>query len=155
MERRICMNKKDLSRFEVLTRVKNKHLTKSEAAKILEVSPRQLRRLLRRLASEGAKGLISKKLGVPSNNQVPSEQESLILDFLRRENHHDFGPTLAHEYLMEEGALKISVSSVRNVMIKHGLWHSKKIRELKIHPLRQRRPRIGELIQLDGSEHDD
>ncbi len=53
-----------------------------------------------------------------------------------------------------KGVSGFSISSMRNVMIKHGLWHAKEIRELKVHPLRPRRSKIGELIQLDGSEHD-
>ena len=154
MEARISMSTRDLSRFEVLTKVKNKQLRQCKAAGALGISPRQVRRLLKRLTSEGPKGLISRRLGVPSNNQVPEDQEKRILGFLGHKDHHDFGPTLVHEYLTEEGALKVSVSSVRNVMIKHGLWHPNEIRELKVHPLRTRRSKMGELIQLDGSEHD-
>jgi len=55
--------------------------------------------------------------------------------------------------LIENGA-DISISSVRNAMIRNELWQPKKIRALHIHPLRPRRTRKGELIQLDGSEHD-
>ena len=154
MKERISMNTKDLSRFEVLTKVKNKQLKKGKAARMLGISPRQVRRLLKRLTFEGPKGLISRKLGAPSNNQTPEDQEKLVLSFLGHKDHHDFGPTLTHEYLLEEGALKVSVSSVRNIMVKHRLWHPNEVRELIIHPLRPRRARKGELIQLDGSIHD-
>ena len=154
MKERISMSTKELSRFEVFTQVKNRQLKKMKAARILGISPRQVRRLLKRFDFEGAKGLISKKLGISSNNQVSQEQKNLVLSFLKHGDHHDFGPTLTHEYLVEEGRLKISVSSVRNIMIQNGLWHPNKIKELIIHPLRPRRARMGELIQLDGSEHD-
>ena len=154
MEERISMSTKELSRFEVLTLVKNKELKKSKAAKILGISPRQLCRLLKKFNAEGPRGLVSKKLGAPGNRRAPVEQENLVLSFLTNPDHHDFGPTLVHEYLLEKGALKLSVGTVRNIMIKHGLWHPSKIRELHVHPLRRRRSKMGELIQLDGSEHD-
>lgn len=148
------MSINELSRFEVLIQVKNRQLKKSGAAKILGISPRQVRRLLRRLDSEGPKGLVSRKIGAPSSNRVPRGQENLVLGFLKHKDHYDFGPTLTHEYLDEKGRLTISLSSVRNIMIRHGLWHPNKIQELVIHPLRPRREKKGELIQLDGSIHD-
>lgn len=151
---RISMSTKELSRFEILTLVKGKQLKQSKAAKALGISPRQVRRLLRRLSSSGPRGLISKKLGSPSNHRMLPEQENLVLSFLKHEDHYDFGPTLTHEYLIEAGALKISLSSVRNIMLRNGLWHPKELRKLNVHPLRPRRSQLGELIQLDGSEHD-
>ena len=145
---------RDLERLEVLKRIKEKRLKQFTAAQILNISPRQVRRLLRRLDAEGPKGLISKRVGVPSNNQLSCEAKKQILEFFEQKDHYDFGPTLAHEYMAESGASKFSISSVRNVMIQNGFWHSKKIRKLNVHPLRPRRPKLGELIQLDGSEHD-
>lgn len=154
MEERISMSVKDLERVSILTKVKDKGLRQSKGAQILGISPRQLRRLLRKFKEDGAKGIISRKMGALSNNRLPQEKRDKVLDFFRQEDHHDFGPTLAHEYLVESGVSGISASSVRNVMIQNGLWHPKGLRELKVHPLRPRRSRKGELIQLDGSEHD-
>lgn len=154
MKERISMSSKDLKRLEVLTDVKERRLKQSKGARILGISPRQFRRLLRAFRVEGLKGVVSKKVGAPSNNQLSLLEKTEILDFFKQEDHYDFGPTLAHEYLAEKGVSGFSISSVRNVMIKHGLWHAKEIRELKVHPLRPRRSRMGELIQLDGSEHD-
>jgi hypothetical protein len=93
-------------------------------------------------------------VGSPGNRRLPQEKIDSILDFFKQPDHYDFGPTLAHEYITEMGAPEISTSFVRSVMIQNDLWHSKKARELKVHELRPRRSRIGELIQLDGSEHD-
>ena len=154
MEERIPMNKNDLERLEILTQVKEKRLKQLKGAGVLGISPRQFRRILRRFKAEGPKGVVSRKVGVRSNNRLSDKKKAQILGFFRQENHHDFGPTLAHEYLIESGVSKLSVSSVRNVMIQNGLWHPKEIRELKVHPLRPRRSKMGELIQLDGSEHD-
>jgi hypothetical protein len=159
MKERIPMSEKDLKRFKILTEVKDGKLKQSKAAKILGITPRQVRRQVRRLLcalrARGPKGLISKKVGRRSNNQLPQKKIDEIVNFLKHEDHYDFGPTLTQEYLAESGVTGIGISSVRNVMIKHGLWHPKETRELKVHPLRLPRSRMGELIQLDGEEHID
>jgi len=147
------MSMRDIEKFEVLNKVKERTIKQVSAAKILNITPRHLRRLLRKLKKDGPKGIVSRKIGTPGNNQLSQGAKDRILDFFKDEDHCDFGPTLAHEYLMENGAI-CSVSSVRTVMIRKGLWQPKAIRKLNIHPLRPRRSKKGELIQLDGSEHD-
>jgi hypothetical protein len=153
MEERIFMSNKDLHRLEILKDIQNKRLKQTQAAQILGLSTRQVRRLEQRLAEHGPQGIVSKKLGASSNHQLPQATIHQIVSFFQDPDHFDFGPTLAHEYLIEKQA-EVSVSSVRRVMIRNGLWHPKSIRRLHIHPLRPRRTRKGELIQLDGSEHD-
>ncbi len=153
MEDRMSMSNKDLYRLEILTKIQNKQLKQSKGAKLLEISPRQIKRLVRRLRQEGPKGVISRKVGKTSNNRLSQEQTQQIVEFFKQEDHRDFGPTLACEYLAEQGC-SISTSSVRAVMIKNGLWTPNQIPELKIHPLRIRKDKKGELIQVDGSEHD-
>lgn len=154
MEERISMSIRELKRAEVATAVKERRLKQAEAAGILGISPRQFRRVLRRFLAEGPKGVISKKVGAKGNHRLSEDKEGLVVEFFRDPNHHDFGPTLAQEYLIANGAPQISVSAVRAIMIKNGLWLPKALRKLKVHPLRPRRARMGELIQLDGSEHD-
>ena len=154
MKERIPMSENDLKRIEILIQVKEKRLKQSKGARILGISTRQFRRLLREFRAKGPKGVVSKRVGAPSNNRLSLKKKGQIVGFFKQKDHHDFGPTLTHEYLAETGTLDFSISSVRNVMIENGLWHPKEIRELKVHPLRPRRSRIGELIQLDGSEHD-
>jgi len=138
MEERISMSFRELTRLEVFTAVKEGRLKQSKGARSLGVSPRQFRRLLRRFRAEGLNGIVSRKVGVPSNRQLSQKKKAQILEFFKEKDHHDFGPTLAHEYLMESGAAKISISAVRSVMIENGLWHPNEVRELNVHPLRQR-----------------
>jgi len=154
MERRMYMNQNELDRIQVFQDLLEKRLKTSKAAKLLGLSPRQVKRLKKRFVAEGAKGLISKKVGARGGRQVPEEQKKLVLDFLHHKDHWDFGPTLAHEYLVEAGSLTISISTVRSIMFQNGLWSPKKVRKQKVYALRPRRPRRGELVQLDGSEHD-
>jgi len=65
-----------------------------------------------------------------------------------------FGPTLAHEKLVELDGLQISDESVRQLMIAEELWKPKKARKVAIHQMRERRACFGELVQIDGSPHD-
>lgn len=153
MEGRISMSSKELSRLEVITKVHEKRLTISQATGYLGLSERQVKRLSRRLKVEGAKGLVSKRVGKRSNHQLAAGLKDLALGLIR-DHYEDFGPTLAHEYLSEKHGLPLSVSSVRNIMIEQGIWTGKEHRKKRIFQLRQRRSREGELIQVDGSEHE-
>jgi transposase len=65
------MSTRELSRLEVMQRLVEKRMVQSEAASILDVSRRQIKRLLRVYRREGAKGLVSKRRGKPSNNRLP------------------------------------------------------------------------------------
>jgi hypothetical protein len=153
MEGRISMSKKELGRLEMLTKVHGKCCTIAEAAEALDLSTRQVKRLSKRLKLEGPKGLVSRKVGAPSNHRLSEglKQQAVKLIF---EKYRDFGPTLAHEHLVEEHAINISVSSIRALMIQNALWVPKQMRKKRVFQLRQRRAREGELVQVDGSDHD-
>ncbi len=65
---------------------------------------------------------------------------------MSRMNHKDFGPTLAHEYLVKDHNLQISLSAVRAIMIQHALWHPNGIKKKKVHRLRLRRDHKNTLL---------
>jgi hypothetical protein len=71
-----------------------------------------------------------------------------------RERYWDFGPTFAREKLVEEHGFAMSVETLRQWMIADGLWHPKQKKQQLAFQMRLRRPRVGELIQIDGSPHD-
>jgi len=93
------MSSRDLDRLSVLQDLKNKQIKTSQAAKSMRVSLRHAYRLKNNFIKEGPEGLISKKVGAPSNHQMDQGQIELVLAFFRKPQHEDFGPTLAHEYL--------------------------------------------------------
>jgi hypothetical protein len=70
-----------------------------------------------------------------------------------RERYADFGPTLAAEKLSEVHGLDLGVETLRQWMIGAGLWVRRKDRLKRIHQPRARRDGLGELVQIDGSEH--
>lgn len=153
MERIIPMSIKEIERTEIMIQVGQKSLTQTQAADILAITTRQVRRLMRKFEEYGPTGLVSRKRGAPGNHQLPAGAKRLVLAIIQEE-YPDFGPTLAHEKIIERHKIKISLWSVRQIMICHGLWADKKIKKKRIYQLRERRAREGELTQIDGSPHD-
>ena len=146
------MSQRELTRLEVIQRVKRKTLKQRQAAELLSISVRQVKRLCRAYQAGGAAGLISKRRGQPSNNRLAEKTINQARQLLRT-RYPDFGPTLATEKLAIEG-MSLSVETVRQLLIGEGLWKAKSIRRPVIHQLRERRARLGELVQIDGSPHD-
>jgi transposase len=146
------MSQPELTRLEVIQRVKRKTLKQRQAAELLSITVRQVKRLCKAYQSNGAAGLISKRRGRPSNNRLPAKTINKATQLLRS-RYPDFGPTLAAEKLAIEG-VSLSVETVRQLLIGEGLWKAKAVRRAVIHQLRERRARLGELVQIDGSPHD-
>ena len=152
MEKLLTMSKQELTRLEIIQRLEEKRMRQTEAAELMGISPRHVRRLLRAYREQGEQGLISKRRGKPSNNRLKTEVKQQAVDLLHS-RYHDFGPTLAHEKLSEIHKLKLSPESVRQIMIAEGLWKSRKVKRKAVHPMRPRRACRGELVQIDGSPH--
>ncbi len=149
----LSMSKEELSCLEVMERLQEKRMVQRTAAEILGVSVRQVKRLLCAYRRDGAAGLVSKQRGKPSHHQLDAETEQAALDLLKG-RYADFGPTLAHEKLVEREGLKLCLGSTRKIMIEEGIWKAKRVRKVEKHPLRERRACYGELEQMDGTDHD-
>ncbi len=149
----ITMSKKELTRYEIVRRVIDKRMRQAEAASRLGVTERQVKRLVRAVREEGATGLVSKRRGRPSNRRIGEDEKAYCLDLMRA-RYADFGPTLAAEYLADEHGFPYSVETLRGWMAEAGLWAPKKAGRTRAHPPRERRARLGELVQIDGSPHD-
>lgn len=153
MDKLLQMSAKELSRLEVLQRLTQQRMSQKEAGKILGLSTRQIKRLLKRYRQLGAAGLVSKHRGRKANNRLSEEVKRKALNLLKTK-YQGFGPTLAHEKLVEKDKLKLSDESVRKLMIAEGLWKARKVKKVVVHQLRERRACFGELVQIDGSPHD-
>ena len=127
--------------------------SQKEAGQILHLGVRQIKRLVKRYKQHGAAGLISKHRGRKGNNRLKADVKKQALDVLRSK-YKGFGPTLAHEKLVEKEKLNLSVENVRKWMIEEELWKPRKAKKLVAHQLRERRSCLGELVQIDGSPHD-
>jgi len=146
------MSKKELSRVEVLERIKAKKISQQKGADALGLSVRQVRRLQKKYTEKGAAGLIHQGRGKPSNNQLPAAIRQEALNLLHS-LYADLGPTFAHEKLVEDHGLALSVGSVRQIMLREKLWVPRKAKKIVTHQMRERRACFGELVQIDGSPH--
>jgi len=148
----IQMSPKEITRLEAMQRVKDRRMSQVEAARQLGLSERQVQRLWRSYRERGAAGLVSKRRGRVGNHQLNAAVKRQALDLIEKD-YRDFGPTLACEKLVEKHGLKISVESVRQLMIVEELWKPRKKHSTKVHPMRERRACLGELVQIDGSDY--
>jgi transposase len=147
------MSTKEISRLEVMQKVIGKRMNQKEAGAILGLGVRQIKRLVKQYKQQGAAGLISKHRGRQGNHCLKEAVKKKALDALKNK-YKGFGPTLAHEKLIEKEKLKLSVESVRQLMIAEELWKVRKVKKVVVHQLRERRACLGELVQIDGSPHD-
>ncbi|MGZ2433760.1 transposase [Rhizobium pisi] len=147
----IAMSERDLQRIEILSKVIAGHMTMVSAAHVLDLSERQVRRLLERINTGGAASIRHKAIGRPSNNRTSDGVRDYAVTLVR-ECYADFGPTLAAEKLAELDGLTVSRETLRQWMTEAGLWLSRKQRRT-FHQPRLRREAYGELVQIDGSEH--
>ena len=152
MDELLSMSKREITRLEVMQRLKEKRLTQKEAAQLLGISTRQVKRLWQAYRKKGAQGLVIKRRSRPSNNRLDAGVVQQALDLIKSQ-YPDFGPTLAHEKLTEADGLALSRESVRKIMIAGQIWKPKRAKEPAAHPMRERRACFGELVQIDGSEH--
>lgn len=149
----LTMSHQELDRATVVRNVAERQLTQAQAAAQLKLSVRQVKRLARRYRAEGPAGLVSRRRGRPSNNQIAVAVRDQFVALVK-ERYADFGPTLAHEKLVALHGFGHSVETLRQWMAAEGLWRAKRRRKVAAFQVRERRPCRGEMIQIDGSPHD-
>jgi transposase len=146
------LSRKELSRVEVMGRVKAHSLRVREAAELLELSYRQAKRIWARYRAGGAKALQHGNCGQVSNRAYTAKFRAAVLKQVQA-RYEDFGPTLAAEHLGSDDGLEVHAETLRRWMKEAGLWQRQRRRK----PYRQRREakaHFGELVQLDGSFHE-
>jgi transposase len=149
----LVMSVRERDRAHIVRQVIEHRLSQREASERLGIGVRQFKRLLRSWRRQGDAGLVSRQRGRVSHNRLPEALRAEIMALLR-DKYPDFGPTLAAEKLLELDGIKVSRESIRQMQVALGLWKPKRRRVRRVFKLRDRRPRFGELIQIDGSPHD-
>ena len=152
METLLTMSTQELDRVSVMEKLVDRRLTQKQASQLLRVTDRQVRRLLRAYRAQGAAGVISKKRGKPSHRRYPKATRNKVLTVIR-DHYADFGPTFVQEKLAEQHGITLSVETLRQWMIEEEIWESRRAHLQRIHQPRPRRDCLGELVQIDGSDH--
>lgn len=149
----LLMSAEERDRSHVIRQIIENTLSQREAAERLGLGLRQVKRLVHAWRHRGDAGLINRQRGRASNNRLPGTVRRRVEQLLR-ETYPDFGPTLAAEKLAERDGIVVSRETVRLIQVQLRLHRPKKRRVKRVFQLRDRRPRFGELVQIDGSPHD-
>ena len=148
----ITMTKKEASRYEVIKDLLVKKIDGTEAAKILFLSVRQVKRIKASVKILGIQGIIHGNRNKKSNRKTDEKIIKKAKKHLHK-TYHDFNPLLAKEKLSELHDVNLSKETIRQLMIKEGLWKPRKKHETKKHFWRDRKDNYGDMQQFDGSYH--
>ena len=151
MEELLTMTTRELDKLRVIRQVLERKLRWREAAGQLMLSTRQIARLCRRVESQGNEGIIHRLRSRASNHQLTAGRLAKALELVRT-RYPDFGPTFANEKLREHHQLILSTWTLRQGMIAGGFWRPRH-QKVTHRAWRARRTCVGELVQLDGSDH--
>ena len=145
----LVMNHQERHRISICAMIKQRRITIVKGAKACQLSYRQMLRVYQKYSLEGDAGLIFGPRGRVSNRKHSNHQE-IINTYL--EKYEGFGPTLAAEYLLEDG-YQVNHETLRKWLIQEGLWKRHRKRTI-YRQRRERKAQFGELVQIDGSIHD-
>jgi len=147
------MGMKERDRLHAVRNILEGRITQSEAARLLRRSERQVRRLCAQVQAQGERGLIHGLQGRLSNHCLDKELLGQVLSALHDPLWEGFGPVFARDKLEQIYGMELGKTTVRKLMIGTQLWEVSR-RGKRHRSWRQRRPRAGMMVQLDGSPHD-
>ena len=153
MDTNITMSLPEVKKYDLIKKLISQELNGSQAAGLLNLTTRQIRRLKKKVDQNGIKALLHGNRGKPGNRRVPAKERKRIAGLIKQK-YSDFGPTLAAEKLTELDKIARSRGAVRSIMIAEKIWQPKSKKKETHRQWRQRKASKGELVQYDGSyEH--
>ena len=149
----IIMSRKELRRLPIIHKTIEKRVTQVKAAEMLDLCDRQIRRIIRKIEAGGNQAIAHGNRGKPSPSKLPQARVEKIMGVVEK-RYYDFGPTFAAEKLLECEKIEISKEKLRQLMISHEIDYPRRKKKGTIHQWRERKHCRGEMIQMDGSDHD-
>lgn len=153
MNKKVTLNIKEQKRLKVLNEVNAGNMTGQQAADLLGLSLRHVRRLLARYRQEGAAALAHGNRGRASPRRVPESVREKVVK-LAKTTYHDYNDQHFTEELADHHAIVLSRPTVYRIRRDAGLASPRKRRPPKHRSRRPRYPQPGMLLQVDGSPHD-
>ena len=151
-EELLRMKPREIKRLHLIRQALEEKISQKQAAEVARLSPRQMRRLMKRVEAEGDRGILHRRRGKPSNRRIADKTKQKVLALFEK-HYADYGPTLASEKLHERHQIQIHSETLRLWLRQARLPY--KQRKARPHrQWRQRRSCFGEMVQLDGSHHD-
>ena len=148
----VTLNQREQARLQVLNSVLEYQLPTAQAAEVLGISERQVRRILAAYRREGAAALVHGNRGRKPRNTVPEDITEAVV-VLAGERYVGFNHSHFTEVLAEREGIHLSRQTVRRLLNRCGLASAKRHRPPKHRVRRERMPREGMLLQIDGSHH--
>lgn len=148
----ITMSRREAKALHIIHQALDKKITQGEAAAIIGLSDRQIRRLIKRVRIEGDDGICHRSRGKASNHCIPKKIKEKTLR-LFKEKYKDFNLVHATEKLDEVHGIVFSDETLRLWLNEAGIAYKKR-RVRKHRQWRERKARSGEMVQIDGSHHD-
>lgn len=142
---------KAMTRQEIILRAFAKKISWIEAAEILDISCRHLRRIREKYEEVGYSALFDKRVGKASPKRIPVEVVEQVMG-LYRDKYFDLNVKHYHEKLVEEHKIEVSYTWVKGLLQGAGLVAKDAVRK-KHRRKRDRKPLKGMLLHIDGSHH--
>jgi len=148
----ITLDARAQRRLYVLNHVLTGGLTAEEAARILGLSIRQVRRLLRQYRAHGSAGLVHGNRDRTPGHRIPDAIRDQVVE-LATTTYAGVNHTHLAELLAEREGLEIAGRTLRRILAEASVWPTRTRRPPQHRSRRERMPREGMLLQVDGSRH--
>ena len=148
----ITLNRQEQQRIVIMTQVLQGEMSVQEAAAVLDRSVRQIRRIRRQFETDGPAGVIHGNRGRPPAHTLDQETRAQIEHVLSAD-YAELNACHAANLLRERNGIAVSRSTVQRIRVASGLARPRQRRAPQHRRRRERRPRAGMLVQVDGSHH--
>ena len=148
----VTLSQKEQQRLRVISEVAAGRWSVAEAAQILHLSERHVRRLRSGFEREGAAAFMHGNRGQPPPWRISDELRARVSE-LGRGRYAACNDTHLQELLLREAGILLSRSSVRRIRRQAGQKPKQRHRPPRHRSRRDRRPQEGILLQVDGSRH--
>lgn len=150
----IVMSKTELKRLYLVKKAIAGEVSQVEIAEALDLSERQIRRIVKRVKEKGDEGVVHGLRGVESNRRYDEVFKGKVIGIYKKK-YGDFGPTFASEKLDGLEETKLSKETLRKWLMSDKeiecVWQRKGRKHRR---WRERKAHRGEMLQMDGSVHD-
>ena len=146
------LTQQEQEKLAIINQTLSGELTKAQAATMLGISTRQVKRIKSKVREQGAIAVVHKLKGRVSNHRIDHTIKEKALKTIK-EQYTDFKPTFATEKLAAEHGIVLDPETTRLWMIENNLWKSRKQKQTTYHSWRPRKDYFGEMEQFDGSYH--
>jgi transposase len=149
----VTLSQEQLQRIKVMENVVEGRIGIREAAELLGLSRRQVKRLKKRYRRESVDWVYHGDLGRSPDRRLGEKVRQQVVE-LARGKYKGFNDSHLHDKLVKEEKLTLSRQSVRRILREAGIASPQKRRAAKYRSRRERREQEGMMLLTDGSRHD-